>query len=282
MLFYGARYYASDLGRFIQADTIVPDPFNPQSLNRYTYTNNNPIRYIDPTGHDGWDIRNAINEFAFGAVSQVMINQLWFAPQATRAVAATADEPVLRTVGRAVGDVVSIAISGLEGGGGSVSIGGGIAACGTGVLCAAGAPALAVGAAVEAQAVASGLNAAGNLGTNISMAAKKATGDPPNPNLIGARGTQMPNTKYWEARRGDTNFRLEVENPKPGYRDGQIHFQEQVGERKYTWIYDIRQKVFRPAKGTDIEIPNYLKELLEEDDRFNRALEKALKALGEE
>jgi RHS repeat-associated protein len=48
---YGARYYDPLLGRFIQADTIVPEPGNPQALNRYSYTYNNPVRYIDPDGH---------------------------------------------------------------------------------------------------------------------------------------------------------------------------------------------------------------------------------------
>jgi hypothetical protein len=29
----------------------VPEPGNPQSLNRYTYVYNNPLRYTDPSGH---------------------------------------------------------------------------------------------------------------------------------------------------------------------------------------------------------------------------------------
>ncbi len=33
------------------ADTIVPDPGNAQSFNRYSYVLNSPIRYTDPTGH---------------------------------------------------------------------------------------------------------------------------------------------------------------------------------------------------------------------------------------
>jgi len=48
---YNARYYDPALGRFIQADTIVPSPANPQSLNRYAYVLNNPLRYTDPMGH---------------------------------------------------------------------------------------------------------------------------------------------------------------------------------------------------------------------------------------
>jgi RHS repeat-associated protein len=51
LYYYGARYYDPELGRFIQPDTIVPYPDDPQSFNRYAYARNNPIRYVDPTGH---------------------------------------------------------------------------------------------------------------------------------------------------------------------------------------------------------------------------------------
>jgi len=51
LYYYGSRYYDPALGRFIQPDTIVPDPGNSQALNRYTYVNNNPLKYTDPTGH---------------------------------------------------------------------------------------------------------------------------------------------------------------------------------------------------------------------------------------
>jgi len=50
-MYYGARYYDPTLGRFVQADTIVPNPANPQDLNRYSYVRNNPLRYRDPSGH---------------------------------------------------------------------------------------------------------------------------------------------------------------------------------------------------------------------------------------
>ncbi len=39
------------LGRFLSADTIVPSASDPQSLNRFSYTRNNPLKYIDPSGH---------------------------------------------------------------------------------------------------------------------------------------------------------------------------------------------------------------------------------------
>jgi hypothetical protein len=51
-----ARYYVGSIGRFASADTLVPDPSNPQQYNRYTYVLNNPLRYSDPTGHCGADV----------------------------------------------------------------------------------------------------------------------------------------------------------------------------------------------------------------------------------
>ncbi|MCL5994893.1 MAG: DUF6443 domain-containing protein [Chloroflexi bacterium] len=49
---YGARYYSPRLGQFISADNIVLSPNDPQNLSRYSYVYNNPLRYIDPTGHN--------------------------------------------------------------------------------------------------------------------------------------------------------------------------------------------------------------------------------------
>lgn len=51
LMFYGARYYSPVIGRFISADTIVPQAGNPQDLNRYSYTRDNPLKFIDPNGH---------------------------------------------------------------------------------------------------------------------------------------------------------------------------------------------------------------------------------------
>jgi len=45
--YYNARYYDPEIGRFLSADTIVPNYTNPQSLNRYSYCSNNPLKYID-------------------------------------------------------------------------------------------------------------------------------------------------------------------------------------------------------------------------------------------
>ena len=47
-----ARLYDPSIGRFLSADSVIPDPYDGQSYNRYTYVNNRPLSFTDPTGHD--------------------------------------------------------------------------------------------------------------------------------------------------------------------------------------------------------------------------------------
>ena len=55
LYYYGARWYDPALGRFVQADSIVPQPEFPHDLNRYAYGLNNPVKFTDPTGHYYYD-----------------------------------------------------------------------------------------------------------------------------------------------------------------------------------------------------------------------------------
>ncbi len=48
--YYDARYYNALIGRFLSQDPYLGDITNPQSLNRYSYVLNNPLKYTDPTG----------------------------------------------------------------------------------------------------------------------------------------------------------------------------------------------------------------------------------------
>jgi len=61
LYYFGARYMKAEIGRFTSPDPVGPvDPRtsktnyksleNPQKLNRYTYTLNNPNKYVDPLG----------------------------------------------------------------------------------------------------------------------------------------------------------------------------------------------------------------------------------------
>jgi RHS repeat-associated protein len=68
---YNARLYDPVMGRFITPDTMIPDPYNPQSLNRYAYCLNNPLRYTDPSGHEGEDDEIPIEDIEDEAQRQV-------------------------------------------------------------------------------------------------------------------------------------------------------------------------------------------------------------------
>jgi RHS repeat-associated protein len=53
--YFGARYYSSVQGRFTSADPIVIHlgrMLEPYRLNLYSYSRNNPLRFIDPNGLD--------------------------------------------------------------------------------------------------------------------------------------------------------------------------------------------------------------------------------------
>ena len=54
--FFEARYFSSTQGRFTRPDPVLSSAqvTNPQSWNRYTYTLNNPLRFIDPSGMWNW------------------------------------------------------------------------------------------------------------------------------------------------------------------------------------------------------------------------------------
>ena len=74
LYYYNARYYEPQIGRFISPDTVVQNFANPQSLNRYSYVLNNPLKYSDPSGHwietalditfIAWDIQELATNFS--------------------------------------------------------------------------------------------------------------------------------------------------------------------------------------------------------------------------
>lgn len=45
------RYYSQESGRFLTADAWVSSVYDPSSLHKYLYVDNDPVNHIDPTGH---------------------------------------------------------------------------------------------------------------------------------------------------------------------------------------------------------------------------------------
>ena len=77
------------LARFVSADTVTPDPENPQALNKYAYTLGNPLRFSDPSGHCATTVTdpsnpNEVAQFraCWKRASQISVmydNDPWFA-----------------------------------------------------------------------------------------------------------------------------------------------------------------------------------------------------------
>ena len=51
LIHMNGRVYDADIGRFISADPFIQDRTNLQALNRYSYVQNNPLSYTDPSGY---------------------------------------------------------------------------------------------------------------------------------------------------------------------------------------------------------------------------------------
>jgi RHS repeat-associated protein len=123
--YYGARYYDPELGRFIQPDTIIARPFDPQDLNRYAYCRNNPINYVDPTGHSWlsqfckWlfgSIGNIVGAVV-GAVVAVVSGNLWLGFQAYSMTSSVINGAMSGNWGGLAGGIVGGLIGGALGAG---------------------------------------------------------------------------------------------------------------------------------------------------------------------
>src|SRR5437667_2080353 len=63
--YFGGRFYDPAMGRFITQDSSPGVREDPQSFDRYAYARDNPLKIVDPNGHDWWSgLANAVTSFA--------------------------------------------------------------------------------------------------------------------------------------------------------------------------------------------------------------------------
>ena len=51
LYYYNARFYDPEDGRFLTQDTYRGEQMEPDTLHLYAYCANNPVNYVDPSGH---------------------------------------------------------------------------------------------------------------------------------------------------------------------------------------------------------------------------------------
>jgi len=119
--YFGARYYASTMGRFMSPDwaataTAVPyaDFGDPQTLNLYGYVRNNPLSHADGDGHccsDEWSYLKAELGGAWSSTGGAMITlgKSLISGEAAHNIATTAGWAITdpRKIGSAAGEFVS-------------------------------------------------------------------------------------------------------------------------------------------------------------------------------
>jgi RHS repeat-associated protein len=221
--YFGARYYASNMGRWLSPDwSATPDavPYsslsNPQSLNLYSYVKNNPLSSVDPDGHNGFTdffqkLGNVFRYGAFELTTDVINDERQY----------LVDKGVV-TVNGKTGKVLDYSN------------------------------------ATNGQ-IDSAFRSFRN--SEILSSIGLAAGAP----LLGANGTQTTSKTLWE----DGKEHIDVENPNPGQRPGQIHYQD--GVNKY--IYDVESGQFEGLSNTQS------KQLLSKPE-VQQAIDKGLKYLG--
>ncbi len=110
LMYYDQRYYDAEIGRFVQVDPWEGDIRDPQSLNKYTYTRNNPVRYVDPTG-ESW--KEALKGYAVSVVSTIN-SQINTAKNYAKDLASDPVKTVGRTLTTAKNNVVETYESGAK------------------------------------------------------------------------------------------------------------------------------------------------------------------------
>jgi RHS repeat-associated protein len=131
----GARYYHSQTGRFTSPDDPgYIDPLNPQTWNLYAYVMNNPLRWVDPTGHQACETTYCIDVVGGGldeqdrAILALIMGRLWldryWADVEARLEASRADWNQCLASGWGDGCNIQVSMAGMPSPAGTVAAGG--------------------------------------------------------------------------------------------------------------------------------------------------------------
>jgi len=273
-----ARHYDTVAGRFTQEDAYLGD-----GRNLYSYVHNNPLKYTDPSGHGGVDILDdgsstndlfADRESGFGgsnynyavsggsvAVAQPSGGSMTAALQGAGTV--VVGSFLIAGATDKVSDVV-LDIEVLMQRQGKTKDKAEEAEERVGVV---------IGDTDAADRIMSNEEEVGGTGDGGCGGDSGEEPDNDDPHIIGEKGTQTTSTTT--GKNGPTE-RVDVENPAPGRRPGNVHYHESDNTK---WYYDLNEKMLVDQIVDKIAPPRVQKVM--DTNWFRKALEKALKILGE-
>ncbi len=64
--------------------------------------------------------------------------------------------------------------------------------------------------------------------------------------MIGENGAKTPSTTLYRG----PDYRVDVENPSPGVRPGQLHLQDYAGNK---WLWDFGKQAFKGLAGSELK-----------------------------
>ncbi len=204
------RYYNPEAGRFTQEDKYLGDTENDQTRNRYIYVLNNPQKYIDPSGLSQQNIYPDYHSWWLKKEIEKE-NQKW--EQRFESASGTASDFIIKAVKFMTVDWDDPSL--LEFAGMLFKPG---KAC--------------VKVAKPASKV-------------ITEALEKAAkGTDKVESMFGSKGTQVTSKTIWKQK--GSQSRIDVENPNPGQRPGQIHYQDANGTK---YLFDSQKQLFVDKNG---------------------------------
>ncbi|WPM84938.1 hypothetical protein QNH14_22415 [Apirhabdus apintestini] len=90
--------------------------------------------------------------------------------------------------------------------------------------------------------------------------------------MLGANGVKVPSKTIWK---GEGKERIDVENPNPGQRPGQVHYQDNKNNKYY---YDPNNNNFYSfdSSKNKVPAPSTINKLLD-DPKFKQAIDKGMR-----
>ena len=273
LYYYGARYMQPVASIWYGVDPLTEKYPN---MGAYVYCAGNPIRFSDPNGQDWWD---KVKGFGAALVDNATGGLTDIRTYAGRNVS----DPKDFNAGLTAGDIASLTVGTIESGTGSAMVASGTSITTVGLV--AEGPSLGTSTAVVVvggadAAVGAGLTAHGavmmaNASKNLSE--KKGHLDTGNSKASTNRGTIVYSKTLWKDSKGN---RIDVENPNPGQRPEQIHFQD---NKKNKYLYNNKDGRFYSrdpkTKKWNVPAPNRINEKLS-NPNVQRAIQTGNKYLG--